>query len=223
MDKLMQMLSTAADGGLIIDEDKHILHWNKAAQEILGYSPKQVIGRPCHEVLRGRDKKGRVICHHRCQVITRALAGKAVANFNTCVNTKSGEMGWINLSTLTYPISKDNSAVVVHLFRDITQEKQYEEFSRRVLEAVNQLQQGSTPFPNVTVLAKDQLAELTEREREVLSHLVRGLSTNDIAQALSISPITARNHLQSILCKLQVHSRVEAVAYAFEHGLVTKE
>jgi DNA-binding NarL/FixJ family response regulator len=62
--------------------------------------------------------------------------------------------------------------------------------------------------------------ELTDREREVLSLLAQGLNTPDIAQSLSISSSTVRNHVQNILHKLQVHSRLEAVAYALKHGLV---
>jgi DNA-binding NarL/FixJ family response regulator len=63
-------------------------------------------------------------------------------------------------------------------------------------------------------------AELTDREREVLTLLAQGLRTRDIAEYLSISPSTARNHVQNVLHKLNVHSRLEAVSYAFEHGLV---
>ena len=67
------------------------------------------------------------------------------------------------------------------------------------------------------------LAELlTEREREVLALLAHGLSTRAIARSLSISSATVRNHVQSILNKLQVHSRLEAVTYALDHNLVPK-
>ncbi|MCS6843853.1 MAG: response regulator transcription factor [Caldilineales bacterium] len=61
---------------------------------------------------------------------------------------------------------------------------------------------------------------LTQRERDVLSLLARGCSTEEIAEALSISVFTVRNHIQNILHKLQVHSRSAAVALAFERGLV---
>jgi DNA-binding NarL/FixJ family response regulator len=42
-----------------------------------------------------------------------------------------------------------------------------------------------------------------------------------MAQALSISPATVRNHIRNILQKLQVHNRLEAVLYAQQHGLIT--
>jgi two-component system nitrate/nitrite response regulator NarL len=61
---------------------------------------------------------------------------------------------------------------------------------------------------------------LTPREREVLTMLVDGASGRRIAEELSISGNTVRTHIQSILTKLQVHSRLEAAAYAAEAGLV---
>jgi two-component system, NarL family, nitrate/nitrite response regulator NarL len=62
-------------------------------------------------------------------------------------------------------------------------------------------------------------AQLTARERDVLGMLVEGASSELIAQRLSISPNTVRSHIQSILPKLQVHSRLEAAAFAVRHGL----
>jgi two-component system nitrate/nitrite response regulator NarL len=62
--------------------------------------------------------------------------------------------------------------------------------------------------------------QLTPRELEVLALLVEGLSGPAIAARLSISQNTVRTHIQSILAKLQVHSRLEAAAFAVRHGLV---
>jgi two-component system nitrate/nitrite response regulator NarL len=64
-------------------------------------------------------------------------------------------------------------------------------------------------------------SHLTKREREVLTLLVRGSSGADIAEELSISKNTVRTHIQSILTKLQVHSRLEAVAFATHNGIDT--
>jgi two-component system nitrate/nitrite response regulator NarL len=68
-------------------------------------------------------------------------------------------------------------------------------------------------------VARMLASHLTTREREVLALLVRGLSGADIAAELSISKNTVRTHIQSILTKLQVHSRLEAVAFATRHGI----
>jgi two-component system, NarL family, nitrate/nitrite response regulator NarL len=61
---------------------------------------------------------------------------------------------------------------------------------------------------------------LTHREMEVLAHLVRGDSTAAVARTMAISRNTARSHVQRVLIKLGVHSRLEAAAFAVRHGLV---
>ncbi|HKZ26069.1 MAG TPA: response regulator transcription factor [Acidimicrobiia bacterium] len=61
---------------------------------------------------------------------------------------------------------------------------------------------------------------LTVREREVFGMLVEGLNNRDIALNLYVSLHTVRSHVQSVLAKLQVHSRLEAVAFAIRHGIL---
>jgi NarL family two-component system response regulator LiaR len=65
------------------------------------------------------------------------------------------------------------------------------------------------------------LYDLTEREKEVLNLVVQGQSNQKIADALVISVATVKAHVSSILSKLQVSSRAEAIAYAIKHKLVT--
>jgi NarL family two-component system response regulator LiaR len=62
--------------------------------------------------------------------------------------------------------------------------------------------------------------DLTEREREVLALLVKGSSNAEIAQRLTITISTTKHHVSSILSRLGVTSRAEAMALALEHGLV---
>ena len=64
---------------------------------------------------------------------------------------------------------------------------------------------------------------LTAREREVLGLLVAGLGSRAIAEELQISMNTVRTHVQSVLTKLQVHTRLEAAAFAVRHGVVDPE
>lgn len=62
--------------------------------------------------------------------------------------------------------------------------------------------------------------DLTAREREVLALLVKGMTNNEIAERLSVSHATAKAHVSSILSKLGVSSRAEAIAAALEKKLV---
>lgn len=61
---------------------------------------------------------------------------------------------------------------------------------------------------------------LTERQKEVLTLMVAGLSNNEIASELTISLSTARYHVSEILAKLGVSNRTEATAFALKHDLI---
>ncbi len=65
-----------------------------------------------------------------------------------------------------------------------------------------------------------RLARLTRREKEVLALLADGADNDAIAQALVISPQTARTHVQNVLSKLGTHSRLEAVAFVMQNGIL---
>ena len=68
-----------------------------------------------------------------------------------------------------------------------------------------------------------RIRTLTKRERELLNLLANGWSNRRIAQECFLSLHTVRTRVQNVLVKLGVHSKLEAVAFAFEHGLVAPE
>jgi len=95
--------------------------------------------------------------------------------------------------------------------------------------AIRSVLDGQPVFPNGSRNGRSRdgaerearmLAEqLTAREREVLSLLVQGLGGDRLSRRLGVSPNTVRTHVQSILTKLQVHSRLEAATFAVRHGV----
>jgi DNA-binding NarL/FixJ family response regulator len=70
-----------------------------------------------------------------------------------------------------------------------------------------------------STIPKEVFADLTDREREILGLIARGESNADIAEALTISIKTVRNHVSNIFSKLQVADRAQAVIRAREAGL----
>jgi DNA-binding NarL/FixJ family response regulator len=75
-------------------------------------------------------------------------------------------------------------------------------------------------LPAGEVAPPPELAELTQRERDVFDELVRGASNAEIAAALHVEPSTVKTHVAHVLRKLRLRDRVEAVIYAYESGLV---
>jgi DNA-binding NarL/FixJ family response regulator len=75
--------------------------------------------------------------------------------------------------------------------------------------------------PDLARTGNADLPALTEREREVLVHVARGLSNSEIADVLYISPATAKTHVSRIMMKLGARDRAQLVAIAYESGLVS--
>jgi len=100
--------------------------------------------------------------------------------------------------------------------------------AHELAEAIRAAKGGrSTPAPEATQALIQAMAQpaqrgepLSEREREVLICMARGLSNGEIAAQLTISTHTVRHHVRNILAKLEVTNRTEAVHVAMQRGLV---
>lgn len=203
---LRDALARAGDGAFVVGADGRIAFWNRAAERILGYAEREVVGRPCCELFAGCDDRGNRLCYPGCHVLTLVRMGEPVRHFEMGTRTKEGRPVWLDVSVLAWPAA--GGPVTVHLFRDVTATKALLEMAaeRRPPPAAGD---GVPPA-----------GPLTRRETEVLRLLAAGAGTKAVAERLHISPATVRNHVQNIFGKLGVHSRLEAAAYAHRHRLV---
>jgi DNA-binding NarL/FixJ family response regulator len=74
--------------------------------------------------------------------------------------------------------------------------------------------------PSRTVRPHPQLPSLTDRERETLVLVAEGLSNEEIAERMTISPATARTHVSRAITKLGARDRAQLVVFAYQSGLV---
>ena len=222
-------LCNTADGVFVVDAEKRILRWNKGAEKILGHAEADVLNRECYRVLEGKSKRDKALCNQSCKIHSNALKGTPQENFDILVHRKDDKPLWLNISVFSPADGED--PFLAHIVRDITQEKTKELAVDRFLAYLNandpQIKgiSGSRPAlggANAPKLASADkpAASLSDREIEVLTLLAEGLSTKAMAQKLNISHFTARNHIQNILIKLDLHSKAQAVSYAFKRGIL---
>lgn len=220
MKSIFELLSNTADGVFAVDREQRVVLWNKAAEALLGFTAQEILGKFCYEVMAGRDRSGCLVCQRECSTMTMALGQQGIPTREVWVRSKDGHDVWLSLTTIVVPSKWRDLSVLIHLFRDVSRQKEIEHVMEEFLSHVAKLSlpQG-IDLPKNAVSSPHTL-DLTRREREILRLLGTGTSTTALAETLCISPFTVRNHIHSILAKLGVHNRLEAVTVALRNGLI---
>ncbi|RJQ42450.1 MAG: PAS domain-containing protein [Gaiellales bacterium] len=228
MQQLTAMLERTLDGAMLVNEDGDVIFWNKAAEQLLGFSAQEVIGHPCRDILRGETLSGHPLCSSSCAVRCKLSSGRGLRNYDMQTHAKSGRVVWINVSSLPVPLRERGRFMALHLFRDITKritmltlaEDLHALLATPGGHLVSGISRKGSPPPAADSLpAMSRALPLSKREKDVLCLLAAGHTTKAIADTLCISSVTARNHIQHILEKLGVHTRLQAIAIAFAPGV----
>jgi DNA-binding CsgD family transcriptional regulator len=210
-------LNHSIDAMFGIDGKQQVTFWNQACEDLTGVSAAKAVGSPCHEILQGHEPSGRAFCRPNCPLGQLAKGGPSPKDFAMRVSTR--EMGKIqlNVGTMLIPSPVDQEWMVVHFMRrghcKSSAGLSARDNAVRNINGKNQ-QQGTAGH------ASRGLGLLTERERDILCLLTDGLTTDAISHRLHISMTTVRNHIQRLMAKLNVHTRIEAVNCAHRHRLV---
>ena len=210
----LHALGSTAEGMAAVAAGGQILTWNEGAAALLGYSADEVVGKHCHEIFAWLDRCGNPICSALCPDCRASGGDELVQTRDVIARSKSGKALWLSVSTLVPPPELRHEYRLVHLFREIGLPPELE---RLVAERLRP-QDGAATEVTADAERIAALGRLTRREREVLQLLADGADTKEIAKRLTLSLTTVRNHVQNILDKLGVHSRVEAVVLFVRHG-----
>lgn len=184
--------------------DGEITAWNGAAERLFALPAGEVVGRKCCDVIAGNDVFGNQYCADDCACWRMAARNRPIRPFRITSRDAHGRSLELRVSALA---ARGRQGVgLVHVVEGSA--------TRAVFSACPR---GVDRAENAGGLA---LGTLTRRELDVLRLLAEGMSTDDIAARLTISPTTVRNHVSRCLAKLDAHSRLEAVAVARRLDLV---
>lgn len=207
--EFISRVMNSRDAAFAVDPAGRIIVWNRRCEELFGQPARNILGRHCWAVLDGADASGNVYCYRNCPVThqSRHLPERPVREFPLCVRIADEKRKFFLLST---KVVRDDDAIeaVVHYLR--------EDPAHPMLAVAAGAATASVAADET---AADASITLTAREKEILHFLAEGLTTTQIAETLFISRVTVRNHIQKILQKLGVHTKLAAVAFAYQHNL----
>jgi PAS domain S-box-containing protein len=212
-----------------------VIAWSAGAERLLGFSANEALGKSCCQLISCDSGPEKPLCHEYFAGVLSGSMKDPIPSFDCPMRTKSGRDVPVNVSTVLVSSEQPEQTVLIHLLRDLSHELETFDLLHRVASHAAKLtskrlhSQGAPPLipasPAALGAAKTGevgggLPSITAREKEVLLLLAEGTSTDALAGRLFISPRTARNHIQNLLAKLGVHSRLEAVALARSRGLI---
>ncbi|MDH3417430.1 MAG: LuxR C-terminal-related transcriptional regulator [Gammaproteobacteria bacterium] len=192
------MFSTG-EAAFAVNRGGVIMAWNLAAESTFGFLESEAVGQHCWALLAGKDLFGNQYCWEACPLCEMAFREKSVKSNEMFFKTADNEMSRFSVCFLVLYDGPGNE-LLLHMCRP----------------------QCETDDSCVTgqPTANHQRGTLTNREKEVLTLLSQGRGTNEIASDMCISSATVCNHIQHILYKLRVHSRMAAVNQGQKLGLI---
>lgn len=218
-DSVLQVLARSDDGVFAVDAEQRITFCSLAAAELLGVEQEDLVGKRCYEVILGTDYEGHPFCRPDCPSVAAARRGQGVPNYDLAYQ-RNGDEIWLNVSIVPMPRSANGEATAIHMVRDVSRRRQCERLAQAAIETAKEFM-GETGEAKVEAkLSPAPTPALTAREMVVLRLLADGRGTTAMATELGLSEATIRNHIQRLLAKLGVHSRLEAVVYGARHGLI---
>ncbi|WP_338029080.1 LuxR C-terminal-related transcriptional regulator [Geothrix oryzisoli] len=207
---ILATVDDSPDPVFITDRHNHIAAWNHSAEALLGYTAQEAVGACCAELMGGCDGWGNRYCSENCPLVGMAGRGEVVRHFDLRFMAKDRHLVLAEVVILQLTIPPPHHFYLMHILKPAA-------------APAAGAEPGATPRPaaqNARESPDARARRLSQREVEILGLIAAGRTTPEIADFLHISALTVRNHTQKILDKLEVHSKAEAVAFAFQKGIV---
>lgn len=219
MEDVLGLLLASPDGVYGVDMNQRVFLWNQAAERLLGWKASEVVGKACYKVLAGPAGNGRELspCVQSCFPIQLARIGKVAPAQRLVAYTRSGTPKWVSVTHVFLRSDVDDASALVHIFHDAGAQARENGTVRQVVSAT---EAPAAPAGAVEDGLDSRTEPLTPRELEILLLMGQGAGTHVIAEKLVIAVPTVRNHVQRVLAKLGVHTRLEAVALASRRRLL---
>jgi PAS domain S-box-containing protein len=198
----------SADGLFVTDENQRIVAWSPSAEAALGHRAADVVGKRCYEVIAGTDICSHPVCRPGCTAVTNAFRGRTTASYDVAALGSKGQRVWVNNSII---VSREEGG----------RGRSWSTCSAAARRAGGPPAAAGwrrAPAPRTGRLGG--LQPLSRRELETLRMLAAGHTTAEIAEALTISRYTARNHINNLLRKLGARNRIEGLLLAAERHLI---
>ena len=123
--ELVRTLNSLYDGVYVVNPKRIILFWNKAAEEMTGYSAAEVVGRSCKDdILNHIDENGILLCHSDCPIV-KAIKCKCPQSAKVYPKSKSGKRFAVETHVSIVQDDQGEVLAAIEVFRDITHQEEY--------------------------------------------------------------------------------------------------
>jgi DNA-binding CsgD family transcriptional regulator len=229
------LLSVGTPAAFASDQNHRIVFWNKGVERVMERTASQALGRLCHEVFAGRDLFGNRFCSESCPVSQTLNRHEGVNRFEMRTGDQLRPQV-LGVTVVEIPDPRRGFHTAVHILDQIEEKSRLARELARLREAAGATVRDASDSPESGVpiqlhlspsaiaptgapwLNEALVEALSDRERDVLRAVASGQANKDIARALHISVATTRNHVQHILKKLDVHTKLEAMAMVSRNG-----
>lgn len=211
-------LNTLRDLFFVVDMDRRLIRWNRELCSATGLDEDEVENRRLSTLVHqdsrdAMDQWFKRVSEEGADTMEVQLlvdSGNYVPYEFTGARLKDGEGQPVGVCGIARNISqrRQTEQHLKQAIREVIDDATW--FAQSVLEKMTQVSSSGSP--------SIKSGDLTEREREVIELIAKGMKNNQIAKEMGLSYATIRNYVARIYGKLDVHSRAEAVIWARERG-----